>query len=376
MIQLNLKMRGLDIGDSGINHDGIDSIFGARSNAAFLKVPRAERQAMIDLARKQVAEAKASGFQKETQTATNAAKAPIPLSPPDRTAGGAPAAAPVTPQVAQTAPARAARGSLKPAGAAYPATTDAVANTPAYHDTPTGVKPASLHTAPGWHNFNPNSMLATGGHMDDLQKAWAAHERGPKPGLTYDGKHLSWEQMAQAIHDQSDPVKKLAMANDAINQTMRYGGSYTATEGRPGSNWISTPAQQADFMRTHNPMEHVICGDLAASKMFLLRDAGYPADKLSLVTIAPSANDPNAHVVVGAQTQNGQNYIMELNRKNGGAGYVTAVGDTHADRFGTSNRPITRIFAASGLDASPGGMKLAQTAKPALKGIGLSPLTL
>lgn len=186
-------------------------------------------------------------------------------------------------------------------------------------------------------------------HFADLQSAWDRHSSGPKPDVTMDGTKLSWAEAAERIKAEPDMHKKLELANNAINASIHYGGSYDRTRNLPDGHWISTPYDAAHLTSEY---EHAICGDIAAAKLFLLRDAGVASDQMALVTIAPGSGYSEYHVVPAVQFKQADGStteaVMELNRRGGGPGYVTLTTETGTDRFGTLDRSVTKVVPLMG----------------------------
>jgi len=235
------------------------------------------------------------------------------------------------------------------------------------------------HVNASWKRVDPSSSyLADPNHVRDLQKAWLKHEQGPKPDLNVDGRSMSWNAVADKIKAEPDLDKKIEIANAAIDQTLHYRGHLTNADGSTPRNahWISTPwdAVHHSGSGPNATKEHSICGDQAAAKVFLLRDAGVPANQLSLISVAPGAGDTNYHVVVGVKTESGLK-VMEMGRKGTGVrgpleGKIVTVGDKKSDPYGTTQRGIVHVVAADVIDHAPANL-LASTQSTTHHGKGI-----
>lgn len=344
--QATARGQTADLGQDGPNGDGVTAKYNAKTDAALMAMSPQDRAALLAEARqdadridgKDVARAQAS-LEDAFGKLPNAAKQMDEAGAKQQLTA-----------MAEEAKARAKAEAEQKAKAEAKAKADAEAKAKAAEKAKTAKQSVAKHKSlpqsskQSWTNFSPDRALsADQTHAGDFAAAWERHQNQSKPSLVLDGKRKSWSDTVAAIRAEPNEAKKLQMANDAINQSFRYGGTYE--NSGPNKRWISTP-----FEATHpkSVVDHSICGDIAAAKVFLLKEAGVPASQMGLVTVAP-IDGGNYHVVAGFKGSNGEVYGLEMNRVSG-PGAVVKINDPKTHKFGMAQRPISRVVPATILD--------------------------
>lgn len=125
------------------------------------------------------------------------------------------------------------------------------------------------------------------GRFKNLKNAIANHEKE---------KPVGWDELVQAVAQESDDLVKLKMANTIINKVPYKDG----TDG--------TYYHPAKLFKKGG-----VCKDFVMAKYLLLKEAGYPIEKMRVVALTPKTDKPESpfHVVLVAKANN-KDYVLDL----------------------------------------------------------------
>lgn len=208
----------------------------------------------------------------------------------------------------------------------------------------------------------PSSGDAT---VDGIRTGYVRHLANPV-------RPAGWDAMVEAIRGEPDEMRKLRLADEFVNGAFPYYRRLTDPKGkrldrtrdvRWFGEWTQTPS--VAFLWDGD------CRDYSTSKLYLLLDAGFPADRLALTILLPTEvagadgipDDKDIlHVVLAASTAGGT-VVLDQVRRDGGA-TVFPIADRK--RWSIASRGVLWAGNATGgrwySPAGPGGTAVAKAA--------------
>ena len=171
-----------------------------------------------------------------------------------------------------------------------------------------------------------------------IATAWRQHESGRV-------KSPGWTDAVTAIRAETNPTKKLMLADAYVDSHVRY-------VDRDNGLWAKTPVAAAK--------EGGLCRDFSTMKAFLLLNAGFPAEDLRIVTLAPGAGRDRAHVVLAARAD-GKVFLLDMLKGDQSRGGYAIPAD-RGDLTGSTERAVTAVVAPAAWGAGIGPAVLVASA--------------
>lgn len=208
----------------------------------------------------------------------------------------------------------------------------------------------------------PSSGDAT---VDGIRTGYVRHLANPI-------RPTGWDAMVEAIRSEPDEMRKLRLADGFVNGAFPYYRRLTDPKGkrldrsrdtRWFGDWTQTPSVAFRWDGD--------CRDYSTSKLYLLLDAGFPADRLALTILLPTevagsdgipADKDILHVVLAASTAGGT-VVLDQVRRDGGA---TMFPLADRKKWSIASRGVLWAGNAAGgrwySPAGPGGTAVAKAA--------------